>query len=195
MQPLHPFRGGSGLRQLFPHQGGALAAAHHPNIGGGLLQDGLQADHITAVRAGDDHKIALGTAGNRGKALLKGLAEDALRPGAAECVRIFRPVLQCRDRQAQQLCQLHHRRAHMAAAADDQLRSRAKALHKHTGPAQLLHAAGADAAQCRELPGPERRLRLRPHRNAAAQQHLAALLRAVQHRSQQKIRLRGLQCI
>ena len=193
--PFYPFRSGPSLHQLFPHQGGALAAAHHPNIGGGLLQDGIQADHITAVSAGHDHKIALGTTGNRGKALLKGLAENEIRPGAAEGVRIFRPVLQRRDRQAQQLCQPYHRRAHMAAAADDQLWGRAKALHKHTGPAQLLHAAGADAAQCRKLPGPERRQRLRPHRNAAAQQHLTALLRAVQHRSQQKICLRGLQCI
>ena len=113
------------LSQLCVHQCRALPAAHHAHIGGGLLQNRTQAGNITAVGTGHDHKVCLLPAGDLRKPLRKGQADDQddrNDAGGVGCQR---------DRQAQQLCQPHHRRAHMAAAADHKLRGRAKALHKN----------------------------------------------------------------
>ena len=118
------------LCQLCVHQCRALPAAHHAHIGGGLLQNRTQAGNITAVGTGHDHKVCLLPAGDLRKALCKGQAEHSIGPGLTQLLRKLGAVLQRCDRQAQQLCQPHHRRTHMAAAADHKLRSCAKALHK-----------------------------------------------------------------
>ena len=118
------------LGQLCVHQSRALPAAHHAHIGGGLLQNRTQAGNITAVGTGHDHKVCFLPAGDLRKPLRKGQAEHSIGPGLTQLLRKLGAVLQRCDRQAQQLCQPHHRRAHMAAAADHKLRGCAKALHK-----------------------------------------------------------------
>ena len=118
------------LGQLCVHQSRALPAAHHAHIGGGLLQNRTQAGNITAVGTGHDHKVCLLPAGDLRKTLCKGQAEHSIGPGLTQLLRKLGAVLQRCDRQTQQLCQPHHRRAHMAAAADHKLRGCAKALHK-----------------------------------------------------------------
>ena len=90
---LHPRRVQPGFGQLTAHQSRAAPAAHHADIGGGLLQNGRQTLDIAAVGAGNDHKIALCSAGDCCKALFKGQAEHRVGPGLPQLPGKFRAVL------------------------------------------------------------------------------------------------------
>ena len=94
------------------------------------MQNRTQAGNITAVGTGHDHKVCLLPAGDLRKTLRKGQTEHGIGPGLTQLLRKLGAILQRCDRQTQQFCQPHHRRAHMAAAADHKLRDCAKALHK-----------------------------------------------------------------
>ena len=187
VERFHPRGVESGFGQLAAHQRGAAPAAHHTDIRSGLLQNSGQALQVAVVRTGDDHKIALRTAGNFGKALRKGGAKHFLRPGVPQIVGKIRPVFQRTNGQPQKPCQPHHRSAHMAAAADHEPRSRAEPLRKHAEPLQLLHAAGRDLPQRRQPPAQARCRMFRPERHTAAQQKLRTRRFTFQHGGQQGI--------
>ena len=93
LHSFHPCSIRTSFQQLSPYQCGPAPAAHHADIGGGLLQNGRQTLDIAAVGAGNDHKIALCSAGDCCKALFKGQAEHRVSPGLPQLPGKFRAVL------------------------------------------------------------------------------------------------------
>ena len=195
MEGINAGLGQPHFSQLGAHQRTTTLTAHHANIGGGLLQDGAQADHIIAVGTGNHYKIALLSAGNPRKTLLKRLTEYGIRPGAAQIIGILGTIFQRSDRHPQQLCQLDHRHAHMAAAADNELRGRTEALHKDTLPCQFNGSACGHSLQHGPVLCPEGGQRLRPDRRTAPEKNICPLCRAIYDSGQQKIPCRVIQCI
>ena len=88
----------------------------------GLAADGVEADVVQIVGAGDDDEKGVLIAGNPGETFVKGGQDDFVGAGGTGVFREFRPVLQHGDAETEHAPDFCHRNADMPPAADDELR-------------------------------------------------------------------------
>ena len=108
--------------QPLPGQGGTPPGTEGADIGMGLAADGVEADVVQIVGAGDDDEKGVFISVNPGEAFVKGGQDDFVGAGGPGVFREFRPVLQHGDAETEHAADFCHRNADMAPAADDELR-------------------------------------------------------------------------